>query len=123
MSLLGDEDEKYPKFGPNTTEEDLREATYVLGRPATTRLDMEIYHSEEDDDDDILDNITVSNLIPNRYKNASLTLMASKIKEDIAAAVVKDVKCADDSEVLQVNQELFDMRKKIDCSVGQSSKR
>ena len=109
MSLLGDEDDKYPKFGPNTTEEDFKETIYVLGRPATTRLDMEIHCSEEDDDDDVLDNITLSNLVPNWYENASLTLMTSKIKEDISADGIKDVNIADNSDVPQVNQEIFDM--------------
>ena len=72
MELLGDEDDEYPKYTPSTTKEDLREATYVLGTPTTTHLDMELYCSEEDSDHEMLDNISLSNLAP-RYKEVSLT--------------------------------------------------
>ena len=40
-----------------------------------------------------------------------MTLVVSKIIEDIKAAVVKDVEVADNSDVLQVDQEIFDIRK------------
>jgi len=113
MSLLGDDNEMYPKLGANTTEEDLIGAIYVLGRTSTTRLDMEMYRSEEedDDDDDVLENMQLSDLVPSRYEKASLTLVASKMIEDIKAAVVKDVEVADNPDVLQVDEEVFDMRK------------
>ena len=55
--------------------------------------------------------IALKDIIDIGMVDVSLTLMASKMKKDIAATIVKDVKVADDSEVLQVNQELFDMRK------------
>ena len=60
MKLLGDEDDDCPKYGPNTTEDDLREATYVPGGPSTTCLDMELYHSDEDSDDEVLGSMTLS---------------------------------------------------------------
>ena len=96
---LGDEDVGYPKYGPNTTKDDLREASYVLGRPATMCFDMESYCSEEDYNDEMSDKINRSNLAPNWYAEASLTLMPSKSKmeEDIVASVIKDMKEDDDS--------------------------
>ena len=111
MSLLGDGNNMYPKLGATTTEEDFREATYVLGRTSTTRLDMEMYRSEEDDDDGGLENMTLSDLVPSRYEKAYLALVASKMIEDIKASVVKDVEVADDSGVLQVDEEVFNVRK------------
>ena len=72
MSLLGDEDEKYPKLGTNTKEEDPREATYVPGRTSTTRLDMYIYRSDKNEDDDVLENMALSDLVTNWYKKASI---------------------------------------------------
>ena len=110
MTLIGDDDQTYPKVGANTTKEDLREARYVLGRTSTTRLDMEMYRNEEDEDNDVLENIKLSDLVPGRYKTASLTLVTSKMIEDIKVSVVKDVEVADDSDVLQVDEEVFDMR-------------
>jgi hypothetical protein len=111
MTLIGDDDQTYPKLGPNTTEEDFREATYVIGRTSTTRLDMEMYRNEEDEDDDVLENMPLSDLVPGRYETASLTLVASKMIEDIKASVVKDVEVTDDYDVLPVDEEVIDMRK------------
>ena len=68
MSLIGDDNNTYPKLGANITEEDFWEATYILGRTSTTRLDMEMCHSEEDDNDDVLENTKFSDLVPSRYE-------------------------------------------------------
>jgi len=111
MTLIGDDDQMYPKLGANTTEEDLRGATYVLERTSTTQLDMEMYRSEKDDDDDVLENMQLLDLVPSRYEKASLTLVASKMIEDIKASIVKDVEVADDSDDFQVDGEVFDMGK------------
>ena len=67
MKLLGDEDDDYSKYDQNITEDDLRETIYVLSRPDTRLLDMELYCGEEDCDDEVLDNITLTNLAPNQY--------------------------------------------------------
>jgi hypothetical protein len=111
MTLIGDDDHTYPKLGPNTTEEDLREATYVLGRTSTTRLDMEMYRNEEDEDDDVLENMPLSDLVPGRYETASLTLVASKMIEDIKASAVKEVEVTDETDVLPLDEEVLDIRK------------
>ena len=111
VKLIGDDDDSYPKLGANTTEEDFREARYVLGRATTTRLDMELYRNEEDEDNDVLDNIKLSDLVPGRIETACLTLVASKMIEDINASVVTKVNVADDSDVRQSDKDAFDMRK------------
>ena len=53
----------------------------------------------------------MSDLVPGWYKTASLILVVSKMVEDIKASVVKDVEVTDDSDLLQLDEEVFEMRK------------
>ena len=70
-----------------------------------------MYRNEEDEDNDVLDNIKLSDLVPGRIETACLTLVASKMIEDINASVVRDVDVADDSDIRQADNDAFDMRK------------
>ena len=99
----------YPILGKNTTDDDLREAMYVMSRSTTTRLDMARYRLDEDGDDDFNNQVTLSALDdPTKYEKIVLSQVATNMKMDIEESVVD---CDHDNMLLQTSEEKFDMRK------------
>ena len=106
--LTVDEEQTYPILGKDTTEDDLREATYVLSRDTTTRLDMALYRISEDEScDDVGEDLTLADLADeDRMEHAVLTDVAARMKSDISESIER-VK----GDFLPTDTEVFDMRK------------
>ena len=48
--ILGDKNTDYPVFGPNTTQEDYKEAQFVMQNPACTLLELERERMKPEED-------------------------------------------------------------------------
>ena len=51
-----------------------------------------MYRSEEDDDNDVLEDMKLSDLVPSLYEKASLTLVASKMMKTLKPLSLKMLK-------------------------------
>ena len=108
--LVGNDEEQYPKMGKNTSEEEFKEAMYVMeraDRQSTTRFDLERWRMFEDG----WDSDTEDAILPN--DNTIVSRASRQMQENIAKARAKTTEKEDDKILAMEEKKVDALRKAL----------
>ena len=110
--LVGENDEEYPKLGPNTSEDDITEALFVYKQDTCIRIDLELFRMEHDGD--VNGAKEIRQLIQSRISekpelgHVEISPVAKSLHNRMRKSCEATIP---ESELLQSEKEVFDMRK------------